>query len=45
MNYSDVLATISAADPLRAETAERLNLRAAEDEMLERISATARRAA
>jgi hypothetical protein len=43
MNYSDVLATISAADPLRAETAERLNLRAAEDEMLERISATTRR--
>ena len=42
MSYSDVLATISAADPLRAETAERLNLRAAEDEMLERISATAR---
>jgi hypothetical protein len=37
---SDLLTTISAADPLPADVAERLKLSVAEDEMLERISAT-----
>jgi len=40
---SDLLTTISAADPLPADVAERLKLSVAEDEMLERISATNRR--
>jgi hypothetical protein len=39
VTYSDLLVTISAADPLPAATAETLRLTAAEHEMLERICA------
>src|ERR1700759_2114082 len=40
---SDLLTIISAADPLPADVAERLNLSAAENDLLERIPATTRR--